>query len=128
MATTQNNLGLLYRQLGRNHQARELFLTTISCLEQLDVDDQTSDLRSRSLAAALSNLSSLTLESDPQESALLLHRAIGQRLESIDQSPNRLQASAEIATIYGNLGSTRLAANDLEGAGSAYESAIDLQP
>jgi serine/threonine protein kinase/tetratricopeptide (TPR) repeat protein len=127
LASMQNNLGLLHRQLGQRNEARLLFSKTIELLEKLGDDQSIDALRSRSLAAALSNLSSLSLESDPRESSRLLQQAIEQRLAFVDRSPNRLRASSEIATMYGNLGSARLGSNNLVEAADAFEAAIGLQ-
>lgn len=123
LATIQNNLGLLYRQIGRNQDARNQFVQSIGLLTGLGHYETQPPI----LAAVLSNLSSLTMDSEPSESARLLETAIAQRLASIKQSPNRLLASSEIGMMYSNLGSAQMRLKDLDAAASAFESAIRLQ-
>ena len=126
-ATSINNLGLLQREMGRIEKSRVSFKRSIELLTPVASNDPTDGLASRSLAAALANLSSLSLNSNPQVAGELLEQAIRQRLDAVAHSPDRLRSSAEIASLYNNLGSAKLRSKAFAAAEQAFGSAIRLQ-
>lgn len=127
LALTKSNLGLLFQQTGRPGLSRVQVLSAVASLERAVLANGENVVARRALSAALTNLSALTINSDPQEAVKLLERAIDQQVESSERLPNPLRASAEIATTYSNLGSAELAAHHPDRAVDAFEHAITLQ-
>ncbi len=127
LALSLSNLGLLRRKTGRLDQARSALEESISRLSEVVASDRDNLLAQRGLAAALGNLSSITLKTDAERSVRLLQRALDHQLRSSESLPNPMLASAEIATTYNNLGSAYLHGNQPDLAIDAFTQAIRLQ-
>ncbi len=84
-------------------------------------------LAARGLAAALGNLSSLSLDANPGDSIPLLERAIDHQLRIRKLSPNPLKTSREIATTYNTLGAAYLRSVQLRQAADAFSNAVQIQ-
>tara|TARA_R110002049_G_scaffold72490_7_gene187524 strand:- start:90241 stop:93156 length:2916 start_codon:yes stop_codon:yes gene_type:complete len=108
LAVTANNLGMLLQDTGEEREAISILDQAVTHLSKLVDNDENNELANRGLSAALTNLAVLRIEHEPKQSIALLSRALKLRLQSIETSTNRLKASAEIAAIYGNLGSAYL--------------------
>ena len=126
LALSQSNLGLLLGQVGENSQAERELNKAIASLSRVVQADENNVLGNRGLAAALTNLSSLTLHSSPTQSIDLLERAIDCQLKIRNSMPSRLKASSDIATSYNALGSAQLSLNHTTKALAAFEQAISI--
>ena len=124
---TKNNLGLLFREQGEREQARLVLSEAIESLTTASVENNDDILVARGLAAALANLSSLSLDSDPSKSVDLLEQAIDHQLRISRDSPSRLKASSEIATTYNSLGAAYLRSQQPRSAADAFSSAVQIQ-
>ena len=126
LALTRSNLGLLYQGTQRHTQALTELSSAVDSLTACTVADPSNVLAQRGLAAALGNLSSLTVTEDPAESIKLLKRALKHQLAVSKTAPSRLKASSEVAATYNALGSAHLAAGDPEKAEQTFSNAIKL--
>ena len=126
LAVTSNNLGMLLREIGDGQTAESILRDAVTHLASLAEEHRNNELVARGLSAALANLASLTLETNPHQSVELLRRAISSRLESIRRSSNRLRASAELASLYNNLGSAQLRVDRFAECEKSYSGAIRL--
>jgi len=126
LALSQSNLGLLLAHSGNEAQAESELDQAIATLSKVVQTDQTNILANRGLAAALTNLSSLTLPSSPSQAIALLEDAIDCQLRIRNSAPSRLKASSEIATTYNALGSAQLSLNNAVQALEAFEQAIAI--
>ena len=126
LALTKNNLGLLLREVGQVDDARVELDDAVERFTAITNSAETNILAVRGLAAALANRSSLTVDSDPSGSILMLEEAIDHQLRISKDSPNRLTASREIATNYNNLGAAYMASEMPREASNAFSSAAHI--
>lgn len=126
LALTRSNLGLLYQGTHRRTQALSELSAAVDSLTAISIANPRNVLAKRGLAAALGNLSSLSVTDDPAESIDLLERALEHQLAVSKTAPSRLKASAEVAATYNALGSAHLASGDPAKAEEAFSNAIKL--
>lgn len=137
LALTRSNHGLLLAETGETDRARNELTEAIEILTAAATGDCSNVLAARGLAAALGNLSSLSLDEYPGDAIPLLEQAIDQQLRISRLSPNPLQPSREIATTYNTLGAAYLGAavsesgivrsSQLEQAADAFSNAVRIQ-
>jgi len=132
LALTKSNYGLLLSETGRVERSRTELTDAIKILTAVTTADDKNVLATRGLAAALGNLSSLSLNSNPSDAIPLLEQAIDHQLRISKQSPNPLKPSREIATTYNTLGaaylgSTATESTHIEKAADAFSNAIRIQ-
>lgn len=127
LALTKSNHGLLLRDAGRPELARDELNDAVALLTATTGADKKNILAARGLAAALGNLSSLTLDSNPAESIPLLQQAIDHQLRIRNSSGSPLKPSREIATSYNTLGAAYLRTGELEQAVDAFTKATRIQ-
>lgn len=132
LALTRSNLGLLLSETGKAERARTELTEAIKVLTVATESDAGNVLAARGLAAALGNLSSLSLDSKPSDAIPLLEQAIDQQLRISKRSTNPLKPSREIATTYNTLGSAYLRASatgtsHVEQAAEAFSNAVRIQ-
>ncbi len=127
LALTISNHGLLLSESGHPERARAELTEAIEILTAATTNDGSNVLAARGLAAALGNLSSLSLDSNPADSIPLLEQAIDHQLRIRKLSPNPLKPSREIATTYNTLGAAYLRSAQLGKAADAFSNAVGIQ-
>ncbi len=127
LALTKSNHGLLLSESGDAQRARAELTEAIEFLTAATTADGSNVLAARGLAAALGNLSSLSLDTNPGDSIPLLEQAIDHQLRISRQASNPLKPSREIATTYNTLGAAYLGTGQLEQATEAFSNAVRIQ-
>ncbi|MGI9470879.1 MAG: protein kinase domain-containing protein [Rubripirellula sp.] len=126
LALTRSNLGLLLRSTGRLDEAQTQLSLAVETLSRTAKLDPNSVLSTRGLAAALANLSSLSVEEDPQRSINLLEQALDHQLSISQSAPSQIKASSEVAATYNALGSAQLANDDPSKAEEAFTTSVRI--
>ena len=126
LALSQNNLGLLMLHSGDTKEAETVLRQSIASLSKVVQEHQDHVLANRGIAAALTSLSSITVNTAPDHATALLEEAIDCQLRIHKSAPSQLKASSEIANTYNTLGATKLTENSISEAIDAFAHAIDL--
>ena len=127
LALTKSNHGLLLSESGHAQRARAELTEAIELLTAATTADGSNVLAARGLAAALGNLSSLSLDANPRDSIPLLEQAIDHQLRISKHASNPLKPSREIATTYNTLGAAYLGTGQLDQATDAFSNAVRIQ-
>lgn len=127
LALTRSNFGLLLGRMGQVQFAHDELAFAIEQLKRLVDADADNTLAARGLSAALSNLSALSLDTDPAESIRLLESALDRQLAQRGKAPNPLKASDEIAATYDNLGGAYLKHGQANQAAAAFSKAVEIR-
>jgi eukaryotic-like serine/threonine-protein kinase len=126
LALSQSNLGLLMINSGSTDEAETTLRQSIASLSEVVQQNPSHVLANRGLAAALTNLSYLTVDAAPDHATALLEEAIGCQLRIHKSAPSQLKASSEIANTYNTLGAAKLSENSVSEAIDAFSHAIEL--
>ena len=126
LALSQSNLGLLLLAADNANEAETTLRQSVDSLSGLTKTHPNHVLANRGLAAALTNLSALTLDTAPDEAIALLEEAIDCQLRICKSAPSQLKASSEIANTYNALGAAELSSNNASEAIGAFALAIDI--
>lgn len=126
LARTHSNLGLMYLRSGQPDFAEQHLRLAMEGFDAELAKNDRNVLAIRGFAAALGNLSSLVLNTDPQNAITLLKRAIALQLKIAEASPAKLVATSELASSYNSLGSAHLAVGDTVQANEAFSSAVRI--
>jgi hypothetical protein len=126
LALSQSNLGLLMIQAGSTTEAEALLRQSVTSLSKLVQTADNHILANRGLAAALTNLSSLTTNTAPEDTIDLLEEALRCQLQIRQSAPGQLRASAEIASTYNALGAAKLSSNSVSEASVDFLHAIEI--
>ena len=119
-ALTKSNYGMLLAESGQRADALPLLHEAERVLS-----GQSGELARRSLSATLASLSSFATQ--PAEAIELIDKAIHVQLMIARDSPNRIRASSELASLYNSLGSAQLRNSEYENAVLSFQKAIQLQ-
>ena len=126
LALSRSNLGLLMVAADNASEAEIILHQSVNSLSKLTQTHPNHVLANRGLAAALTNLSSLTLDTAPDQAIVLLEAAIDCQLRIRKSAPSQLKSSSEIANTYNALGAAELSAENASEAIDAFALAIEI--
>ena len=127
LGTTHGNIGLVFRQLGRNADAESEFNKAIAILEPLAAAAPADAVVLRSLAASYNNLASLVDVVKPKAAAEAYRKAISIQRSLVKADPLDRFHQSELALTYNNLGVLATRSQDWKNAERCYADAIQLQ-
>ncbi len=127
LALAINNYALALAKSGKLHEAKVSLENAISRFDRLSKSAGTDhETIVRGLAAALSNLSSLYLDTDAAKASRLLEEALQIRAGILAESSSRLRSSAELANLYNSLGVAHVRTEHFVEAKEAFDTSIRL--
>jgi serine/threonine protein kinase len=126
LAVTKNNLALLESQSGHDEPASRLFEDAARLEAGLVQREPDNVQYLAQRAVSLSNRSQLAGAHDPAVAATLCSEAIAMQRRLLELRPGAAEYRYDLALSYRNLGSLKLAANELPGAEAACQQAIVL--
>jgi serine/threonine protein kinase/Flp pilus assembly protein TadD len=126
LAVTHNNLALLETQSGHDEDASGLFEEADRLEARLVQQEPDNVQYLAQRAVSLANRSQLAGERHPAAAAALCNEAIAIQRRLLELRPTAAEYRYDLALSYQNLGSLKLAENDLPGAEAACRQAIAL--